>query len=60
MDLPIGDMPICKTDDNYDDSDIHTRMEHNDSTLHAAVDSDFAGDISHRKSVTGVVIKIAG
>ena len=60
MDLPIGTMPICKNDDNYDDTDIHTRQQHSESILHAAVDSDFAGDTTHRKSVTGIVIKLAG
>ena len=34
-----------------DDSDI---------TLTAMVDSDWAGDTSHRKSVTGIVLKLAG
>ena len=60
MDLPIGDIPISKSDDNYDDSGIDTRQQHYDSLLYAAVDSDFAGDVSHRKSVTGIIIKLAG
>ena len=29
-------------------------------TLTAMVDSDWAGDTSHRKSVTGMVLKLAG
>ena len=36
--------------------------EHPDSstTLHGAVDSDWAGDTNHRKSVTGMILRLAG
>ena len=60
MDLPIGEIPVSKSDDNYDDSGVDTRQQYYDSLLYAAVDSDFAGDVSHQKSVTGIVIKLAG
>ena len=59
MDLPIGTIPVCKSDENYVDN-VETRQQHHPDILHAAVDSDFAGDVSHRKSVTGIVIKLAG
>jgi hypothetical protein len=60
LDLPIGDMPQCKSDGNYNEIDVSTRAIQDPTTLKAAVDSDFAGDISHRKSVSGIVIKLAG
>ena len=30
------------------------------SKIHAAVDSDWGGDTTHRKSVTGIAIRLAG
>ena len=59
-DLPLGKLPDCKIDGNYDESEAATRSQYDISTLKAAVDSDFAGDTSHRKSVSGVIIKLAG
>jgi len=35
-------------------------MQYDADVLKAAVDSDFAGDTVHRKSVSGIVIKLAG
>ena len=60
MDLPIGELPNCRHDDNYDDTNIDTHMKMNESQLHASVNSEFASDTSNRKSVTGVVIMITG
>ena len=60
MDLPIGKLPECKDDMNYDEPNVTTRQQYDSSLLKAAVDSDFAGDTSHRKSVSGVIIKLAG
>ena len=60
MDLPIGQLPTCKIDNNYDESTAATRSQYDDYIMKAAVDSDFAGDTSHRRSVSGVVIKLAG
>ncbi len=59
-DLPFGKIPECKSDSNYDENNISTRKQPDADVLKAAVDSDFAGDISHRKSVSGIIIKLAG
>ena len=59
-DLPIGKMPECKSDLNYDEQTVTTRHQYDADILKAAVDSDFAGDTSHRKSVSGIIIKLAG
>lgn len=56
-------MPVsidCKADGNYDESSIRERTQNCQSTMFAAVDSDYAGDTSHRRSVTGIIIRIAG
>ena len=60
LDLPIGPPPVCKSDGNYKDSEIETRQQHDSRKLKAAVDSDHAGDVQYRKSVSGIVIKLAG
>ena len=60
MDLPIGKAPVCKHDSNYDERSVPTRYQHDIRKLGAAVDSDHAGDIKHRKSVTGIIAKLAG
>ena len=59
-DLPIGPAPICRHDSNYDDKLISTRAQHTVTQLMGAVDSDHAGDVKHRKSVTGIIAKLAG
>ena len=59
-DLPIGPTPICKNDSNYDDTVIIQRRQDYAHILAAGVDSDHAGDVKHRKSVSGIVIKLAG
>ncbi len=60
MDLPVGPVPECRRDENYSHYDVETTKQDRDDVLIAAKDSDFAGDVSHRKSITGVVIKLAG
>ena len=59
-DLPLGPTPNCKEDNNYSETVVTARTEDNMKRLGAAVDSDHAGDTSHRKSVSGIVIKLAG
>lgn len=52
-------LPIpTKQKSNYD----NTSMDEIDSpnTIHGAADSDLGGDITHRNSVTGLVIRLAG
>ena len=39
--------------------EYHTNVDSSD-TLHGAVDSDWAGDTKHRKSVSGIVLRLAG
>ena len=60
MDLPIGKAPVCKHDSNYNETSVSTRMQHDIRKLAAAVDSDHAGDVKHRKSVTGIIVKLPG
>jgi hypothetical protein len=59
LDLPEGDIPKLKHNSNYDNYTINERQQKPDS-LYTAVDSDHASDTSHRKSVSGVCIKLAG
>ena len=60
MDLPLGPQPPTKNDSNYDDSNIVQRQQYDIQQLLGAVDSDHAGDVKHRKSITGIVAKLAG
>jgi deoxyuridine 5'-triphosphate nucleotidohydrolase len=60
MDLPKKAIPSCKSDENYDESSIAERQQECACRLSGAVDSDHAGDVTHRKSVTGIVLKLAG
>ncbi len=59
-DLPFHPPPDLKTDNNYSESDIHERQQHLHNILFGAVDSDYAGDTSHRRSVSGIVLRLAG
>lgn len=52
-------MPECRFND-YDEYNVTQRQQHDPALLFGAVDSDHAGDVSHRKSVTGICIKLAG
>ncbi len=57
-DLPPGELPSTKRDDNYTmEPTRHTQPGH---ILTSAVDSDYATDTSHRKSVSGMVHMLAG
>ena len=59
-DLPEGPLPECKHDINYDENEIHERQQPGHTVMFGAVDSDYAGDVSHRRSVTGIILRIAG
>ena len=56
-DLPLSVIPVCRHQNNYD---VTTRTKCDPFLLRTSVDSDFANDTSHRKSFTGINIKIAG
>ena len=59
-DLPYEHIPKLRKDNNYDEKSVPTRQQISIDTLFCAKDSDWAGDSTHRKSVTGIVIKLAG
>ena len=50
-------MPTCPHPNNCTST---TREETDPQNVRASVDSDYANDISHRKSVTGISIKLGG
>ena len=60
LDLPPGNIPHLKRDANYKEDDIHEREQPGHSILFGAVDSDYGGDTTHRKSVSGIILRIAG
>ena len=57
MSLPELPLPPIHHD-NYSPSD--EKIQNEPTTMTSAVDADWAGDTTHRKSVTGIVIKLAG
>ena len=59
-DLPDVPAPSTKRDGNYDETIILERKESTPDIMIAAADSDFAGDNSHRKSVSGIILRLAG
>ena len=59
-DLPVSEIPILKKDGNYNEMDVIQRAAQYGRILTGLVDSDHASDTSHRKSVTGINIQIAG
>ena len=59
LDLPNNPLPPLGPHNNYD-STCKQRLDSNPSELKTAVDSDYAGDTSHRKSVSGMIFKMAG
>ena len=59
-DLPIRPTLVCKNDSNYNDTTIIQCQKNYAQILAAVVDSDHAGDVKHRKLVSGIVIKLAG
>ena len=60
LDLPKGDIPVLKTDANYNENAVETRKSKNVQTLQAYVDSDYASDTHHRRSVSGFHMQLAG
>ena len=60
IDLPEHPPPNLPNDDNYDYHECKERHINSPTTLNAAVDSDYAGDQTHRKSVTGISLQLAG
>ena len=56
-DREYGPTPTCSQDNNYDSN---TREQNFSQQPRATVDSDYSNDTTHRKSVTGIVIKIGG
>ena len=57
MDLPIGDIHMCKHPNNY----VAETREQTDATkVRATVESDYAGDTTHRRLVTGITVMLAG
>ena len=56
-DLPDGPLPKVYSDNYNIDQSIHPT---NATTLQGMVDSDWAGDTNHRKSVSGIALTIAG
>lgn len=57
--MPAKPIPSIYRDNNYTEG-VETRLDALKDTLYAATDSDHAGDVTHRRSVSGVVIKLAG
>ena len=60
IDLPYEAPPVMKNDNNYNETEVHECKQNDHDTLFGAVDSDFAGDTSHRRSVSGIVLRLAG
>jgi len=56
-DLPIGTTPTTKDPNHYLPE---TRDQMDLTNVRATVDSDYANDTTHRKSFTGIIIRIAG
>ena len=56
-DLPEGPLPVIHHS-NYQTSD--TTEVDSPTEMHSAVDSDWAGDTTHRKSVSGLILRLAG
>ena len=55
MNLPVGDIPSCTHPNNY----VPQTREHENATeVRATVNSDYVGDTTHRKSVTGIIVML--
>ena len=59
-DLPLHPNPTLHKDDNYDYNESNEQKVRCANIINAAVDSDYAGDTTHCKSVTGLSIQLAG
>ena len=55
-DLPIGKIPNCSKSNNYTPQ---TREQQDSTNVRATVDSDYAGDTSHMRLVTGISVNVA-
>ena len=60
QDLPDGEFPSCKYDQLEIDEKNNPLEQFNPKQLIGMVDSDFAADRQHRKSVSGIVLRLAG
>jgi hypothetical protein len=60
LDLPDISIPEYKKDANYKDADIIKQQDTYHNKLYATVDSEYAGDTTHRRSVTGIILRITG
>ena len=60
LDLPDAPLPMTKRNTNYDEHIVPERQQAIADVMLAAADSDFAGDKSHRKSVSGIILMLAG
>ncbi len=56
-DLPEGPLPIIVDSQHTIDPSVHCD---NPDVIHSTVDSDWAGDTTHRRSVSGIIIKFCG
>ena len=54
-DRPLGHLPTCVQSNNYEPKIREQLIPVNSR---ATVDSDYSNDVSHRKSATGITIKI--
>ena len=59
-DLPYHPPPLLNNDNNYNEAEIHERQQKHHRVMFGAVDSDYGGDTEHRKSVTGIILRMAG
>ena len=57
MDRTVGINPECQQSNNYEPTEREQVTPHK---IRTTVDSDFANDTAHRRSVTGITIKLGG
>ena len=57
---PNADLPSPMHSFDTETDQSEAKLQDNGGVLKAATDSDWGGDTSHRKSITGLVIKLAG
>ena len=54
------DLPAPSDNHGLEQQDCEAKLQDSSGTLQAAPDSDWGGDISHQRSITGLEIKLAG
>lgn len=59
-DLPQHSIPTYKPHNNYNPNESEESKQTDTTTIRATVDSDYASDTSHRRSFTGISIKLGG